>query len=97
MSCKSGVEQHSFVIHNSSFTIRHSQFVIRNFCLSSTIGIERIAQPITEHVVGENSEQNKGHSPKFPRRCVDGTHGCRILQKHTPTGERRSQAQTQPA
>src|SRR5262245_4444034 len=71
--------------------------MVVSIALAGTIRVKRIAQAITEQVIRQDREQNKRNSPKFPRGVMDGTDTRGILQQRTPTGQRWTNTQTQPA
>src|SRR5687767_6940916 len=40
--------------------------------LAAAVRVEGVAQAVAEHIVGQNRDENKWHSPQFPGSVVDG-------------------------
>src|SRR5215208_6247881 len=47
--------------------------------LTGTVRVEGIPQAIAEHIVGQDRDKNKWHSPQFPGGVMDGAHTGSVL------------------
>ena len=61
------------------------------------VGVNSVAQAITEIVKGENTDGDDGRRNKDPGVEGEGLVVLRFLNQHAPTGDRRAQPQPQEA